>query len=130
VARVRVGGVESCVLGGVESCVLEGVKWWWEAGIVLAGVGGSGLWAWGRDCSASCLGLSVGEPCCGGSSILAWGRESGAATTAGTSGESRVVEGTDLGRVLGWHTAWDTWEWVGVEWWHANVGGRSTFLPG
>jgi hypothetical protein len=39
-------------------------------------------------------------------SISAWGRESGAATTVGTSGGSHVVEGTDLGRVLVWHTAW------------------------
>jgi hypothetical protein len=88
--------------------VLEGVKLWWEAGIMLDGVGGGGIMALRRDCGASCLGLSVGEPCCGGSSISAWGSESWAATTAGTSEQSHVVEGTDLGRVLDWHTAWST----------------------
>jgi hypothetical protein len=75
--------------------------------------------------------VSVGEPCCGGSSISAWGRESGAATTAGTSGGSRVVEGTDLGRVLGWHTAWGA-RGSGLGWGGGmhNVGDRSTFVPG
>jgi hypothetical protein len=114
VARVRVGGV--------ASCVLEGVKWWWEAGIVLAGVGGGGVWAWGRDCGTSCLGecgramlwreqyFSMGKGVWGSNdSRNQWGEP--------CSGGNRLGKGTGLAYCVG-----GTWEWVGVKWWHAQCG--------